>query len=151
MNCAECAATIKSQASTREKPAPAAGPSTAAITGLGQSRRASTHACNLPTESAATERSLFRFSSRRFRLPPAQNVSPAPVNTTARMSGSRSAVSSASIPAAYISGCSALRAPGLESVRMSVASRRVASNSADMRDFGWLVAGLISRIALFER
>jgi len=165
-NFASCAATIMSQASASEKPAPAAAPSTAAMTGLVEVRSARIHCASKSMLCACTEASFARFSSNRLRLPPAQKKSSAPVNTTARMDGSRSAVSSATIAAAYMSGWSALRAPGFDSVRTSVESLsggRAASSSALMESPGSLsryqrrasrssaVASVSSRLAKQKR
>ena len=51
-NTASRAATMKSQASASEKPAPAAAPSTAAITGLGKVRIESIQLCSASMLSA---------------------------------------------------------------------------------------------------
>ncbi len=67
---------------------PAAAPSTAAITGLVQPVIARVMRCSPSIESACTCGGCARFSSRRLRLPPAQNVPSAPVSTTARIDGS---------------------------------------------------------------
>ena len=58
-NCASSAATIRSQASASEKPAPAAAPSTAAITGFGKVRIASIQLCE-PVDALRLHRRVFR-------------------------------------------------------------------------------------------
>ena len=97
---ASSAATRKSHARASEKPAPAAAPSTAAMTGLGKVRIASIQPCSASTDSAATSGDLCRVASRRCSCPPAQKVLPSPVITTLRTSGAFSATDSASTPAA---------------------------------------------------
>src|SRR3977135_2917816 len=69
----------------------------------------------------------------RFRLPPEQKKLSAPVRMRTRTESSRSAAETASIAAAYMSGCKAFFAPGLESASTRVASRREALSSADIR------------------
>ena len=61
---------IRSQAIASDMPAPAAAPSTAAITGFGQSVIARVMRFRPSIESAWTSGGFDRFSSRRLRLPP---------------------------------------------------------------------------------
>jgi hypothetical protein len=86
---ADSAATTRSQASARERPIPAAGPFTAARTGLGIRRMpvisgwyrsVSTRYTSIGSRSARSVTSL--------RSAPLEKARPAPVTTTARTSGS---------------------------------------------------------------
>jgi hypothetical protein len=128
------AATMKSQASASEKPAPAAAPSTAAITGLGKLRIASIQPCRPSMLCACTSRGLLRLASRRCRLPPAQKVLPAPVMTTLRTSGAVGGVQR--LDAGRVdSGPSALRWSGLLMVSTMVRPWLVLLSSAGMAGF----------------
>ena len=69
---------------------------------------------------ACTSGGCWRLACRRCRLPPEQNMPPAPVMTTLRTSGLRSATLSASMHAAPMEGSIALRRPGLLRVSTSV-------------------------------
>ena len=110
-----------SHASAMSRPPPAATPLTAASTGFSHSRNATTIRC--------VPRSHFRRSSgvggdprpepSWLTSPPAQNASPSPVTTTARTSGSRWALRSASIVSAWSAVVMALRFSGTENVRVA--------------------------------
>src|SRR4029077_14523324 len=118
------------QASARLAPAPAAGPLTAAITGLGIVAMA--RMICLPTFSRGST-SVTSSRSRAFPStsisPPAQNPRPAPVRTTVR-----TVVSSASLFRASSKACpralfNALRRSGRFNVSVDTASRRDSSTS----------------------
>ena len=89
MKRADCAAMRRSQASAKEKPAPAAGPFTMAMVGFGIS-------CNkreisiLPRKrcTASSMPNWVAPSAILLTSPPAQKPRPAPVNTTTAISGS---------------------------------------------------------------
>ena len=82
-------ATMKSAASARLKPAPKAGPSTAATTARSRLNRRASQAC--ASFMRWRQPSLSRSADRMpRRSPPAQNAAPDPVSTTARTARSRS-------------------------------------------------------------
>jgi len=85
---------------TAPAPAPAAAPSTAAMTGLGQSRTARIRSCR----PSSFSRRCSTGSSRRLaswrRSPPAQKCPPSPVRMTAPMLASAAASASAVVTAA---------------------------------------------------
>ncbi len=88
--------TTRSHASASAAPAPNAGPSTAATTGLGvcqMARITRWAACALGVVSWRGARRIVEMS------PPEQNAPPAPVSTMARTRASESAASSASASA----------------------------------------------------
>jgi hypothetical protein len=99
------AATTRSHAIASAAPAPTAWPSTAATTGLGPCQMARTTRCTASTLGRASAGGIRRMV---VMSPPAQNVPPAPVSTTARTVASVMAVSSASASTSRNSRSSAL-------------------------------------------
>ena len=86
-NTAVSPATMKSESIASSQPPASAKPSTAAMTGTGQ-RSTRNAACSKITCCARHASSVMAL--RSFRSPPAQKaLSPAPVKTIARTSGSR--------------------------------------------------------------
>ena len=106
-----------SQASASEKPAPAAGPLTAAITGKGIRRRSTIAWCSASAPRRTSEgRSISSDCDALLEpvltSPPAQKALPAPVTISAR-SGARSASQAkATVISRIISGLIALKASG---------------------------------------
>jgi len=83
--------------------------------GLGKARIASIQLCRPSMLWAWTSGSRSRLACRRCSEPPALNHGPSPASTTLRTSALLPARLSVSMPAAYMSGPSALRCEGLDS------------------------------------
>jgi hypothetical protein len=126
------AATIRSQASTREKPVPAAAPSTAAMMGLGNRRMLRASSLSTPMRSTMAARGLSWYSRRLARLPPLQKCSPAPVSTAARTAGSVAARRNAAVAPRLMSGIRAFPCAGLSMVSSITPSRDCTSSFADI-------------------
>ncbi|MNM86224.1 hypothetical protein D3C81_983690 [compost metagenome] len=101
-NDARSDASTKSAASASENPAPAAGPSTAAITGISRSRSRRSHlwmSCRrrrMASGARADGSGLEKMPWIDFRSPPAQKLPADPVRISARMLRSLSTQSSMS-------------------------------------------------------
>ena len=120
------AAMRRSHAAASERPAPAVGPLTAAITGFSSARIARMFGWYVLSSRSRMSSATSRNSVRSC---PAQKPRPAPVITTARTSGS-AAASSASASAACSAALNALNTSGRFSVIVSTASSRLVSTSA---------------------
>src|ERR1700761_3502330 len=116
-----------SAANARFRPAPTAGPLTAAIVGSAHWPTAMNPSYSLSNPSSAALPSALRSA-------PAQNALPAPVTTTACTSGSASACSMADRNCAEISLVTALRRSG----SLTVTSATWSSTLYKTRDIGLL-------------
>jgi len=108
-------ATTKSAISARLKPAPKAGPSTAAISGLSSSTSCRIQGCTSRMRSRQVSTvavPLARASAMPRMSPPAQNAPPAPVRITARIDLSAAIAGTTRANSSFISALSALRASG---------------------------------------
>ena len=114
-----------SQASASEKPAPAAGPLTAAITGIGDPPQVDDRLVQrlgaAPHLGGQVDLlGLDALAGTRLTSPPAQKALPAPVTISAR-SGARSASQAkATVISPIISGLIALKASGRSRVRVPI-------------------------------
>src|ERR1044072_1165041 len=122
-----------SQASASEKPAPAAGPLTAAITGEGIRRRSTIAVCSAsaPRRTCAG-RSIESSSTpvlNQLTSPPAQKALPEPVMIRARSGAWSASQAKMTVISPIISGLIALKASGRSRVRVpispSISSRSV--------------------------
>src|SRR5712692_9189895 len=141
----------RSHASARFIPAPAAGPLTAASTGLVISAMAST--ASFPARkrpSSSWPASRVRASRSRARSPPAQNARPAPVSTTQRTPVSAPARRSASTRAAANSTFNAFSRSGRLSVRATTSPSRASSTSAPGAGCAALANALLARRLLLQ-
>ena len=113
-----------SQASASEKPAPAAGPLTAQITGQGIRRRSTIAACSASAPRRTSEgRSISSSSTPRWNQvtsPPAQKALPEPVMISARIGARSASQAKATVISPIISGLIALKASGRSRVRVPI-------------------------------
>src|SRR5215207_8419770 len=124
-NVAASEAIRMSQAAARESPAPAHGPFTDAITGFSSARMARMFGWYVRSSRSWMESGI---SWNSFRSWPEQKPRPAPVITTARISG-LAACSSASRSAAWSAALKALKTSGRLSVIVRTAPSRSVSTS----------------------
>ena len=117
-----------SDEATIARPEPSAAPLMAAITGLAHSRIAWKHS-RVRREWAIRSPGCLMFSARPFRSAPAQNTLPAPVSTTARISGVSEMMSSACVSSSFRMRVRALTG-GLSSVSTAT--------WPSMRTFSWV-------------
>ena len=102
----------RSQAITRLKPAPAAVPLTAQITGALPRPKRERPRCRSPVICINSLRAPSPALAKAPKSPPAQNIFPAPVSTMARTLGSDSASMAAAQNSLAVSGPMALAASG---------------------------------------
>ena len=112
VNTADSAAMARSQAITRLKPAPAAVPLTAQITGALPRPKRERPRCRSPVICISSLRAPSPALAKAPKSPPAQNIFPAPVSTMARTAGSDSASMAAARNSLAVSGPMALAASG---------------------------------------
>ena len=123
----------RSQASARDKPAPAAAPGMAASVGLGiscSSRAVSIDRRNARTLPSSPVSANSAPSAIAFTSPPAQKAPPAPVSTTAPTAGSLATRSSRESIASSIAVDMALRRSGRFMVRVATRFSTVTSRSS---------------------
>ena len=125
-NDAPSSANRRSQAAASWLPPPTQWPRTAASVGFGKAASAS---------SAATARSLGSAPGSRSEemSAPALNVSPAPVSTSTRTSGSAARRASSGGSARHMAEVSALRLAGLLMTTVATPSARLCSSCGCMR------------------
>ena len=115
-----------SHISASEKPAPAATPLTAPITGYGMRRKSTIAWCRTSAPRRTSEGRSCSGSSRpprnQFTSPPAEKPRPAPVTTSARSAARSASQPEASTSSPIISGLIALSASGRCRVRVPISS-----------------------------
>ena len=109
-------ATMTSHASAMLRPAPTAGPCTAATVGIARSRMGRNEAYTRMRWSRSSSTGRLRSPNRLVTLAPEQNARPAPVTRSARASASAATVATASRSSSSSGQSSALRRSGSFSV-----------------------------------
>ena len=114
----------RSQASARFKPAPAAGPLTAAMDGNGSATSLSIAArpASIRGRSASAPAPRCLSAAMWWTSPPAENARPAPVTTRAPIPPRAEAASSAAMSCSRMSSANALRRSGRLRTRVATPS-----------------------------